>query len=108
MSMPGVWPLEKVSHCPNCQKIILTGGQFTGSAEFNIRCPWCQTNIEISIQPKIMTRAVKSSSVDQTAYVDSSPIAKNQSVEGRRDSRVTDGGMRIVGYLYPEEKQTET
>lgn len=46
---------QSMTHCPKCSKPLLNGGQFSGWAEFSMRCPWCQAIVVVSIQPKITT-----------------------------------------------------
>lgn len=50
---------KKMTNCPKCSKPILNGGMFTSTARFNMRCPWCQTTLEVIIQPKITTGIVR-------------------------------------------------
>ncbi len=48
---------NKVTHCPQCSKPVLTAGQFWGSAQFTIKCPRCQTMLTVMVQQQISTRA---------------------------------------------------
>jgi uncharacterized protein with PIN domain len=47
-----------MTHCPKCHKPLFNGGHFSGWAEFCLRCPWCQTAVAVTIQPKI-TASIK-------------------------------------------------
>jgi hypothetical protein len=42
-----------ITHCPKCSKPLLSGGEFWGTAEFSMRCPWCQAAVLVSVCPKI-------------------------------------------------------
>ena len=79
---------KKMTNCPACQKPVLNEGQFTAFTQFNIRCPWCQATMTISVQPRIVAELVKA-------------IPKG-----------TPPGLppryKLVGYMYPEDQQPQT
>ncbi|PIR41162.1 MAG: hypothetical protein COV31_01990 [Candidatus Yanofskybacteria bacterium CG10_big_fil_rev_8_21_14_0_10_46_23] len=50
--------ITKMSNCPSCHKPVLNQGMFSAMATFHMRCPWCQTNLHIEVQPKIVTTAL--------------------------------------------------
>jgi endogenous inhibitor of DNA gyrase (YacG/DUF329 family) len=47
---------EKMTNCPKCGKPILNGGVFTAPTRFNIRCPWCQSRLQITVHSKLVSK----------------------------------------------------
>jgi hypothetical protein len=43
----------KLTHCPKCHKPLLNGARFFGNAQFNLRCPWCQSVVTVTVQQQI-------------------------------------------------------
>lgn len=117
--MSGGLSIEKVSHCPECQKPLISGGQFTGSAEFNMRCPWCQATVEVSIQPRINVRAIKAGQPRFASASPQQPYAAFQKKAGEEIGSIglefdaaenptsKDKGMKIVGYIYPHDSDDD-
>lgn len=108
---------KKMTNCPRCHKPILNGGIFTSHAKFTIRCPWCQATLEINIQPKIVTEVIKLGNGDtykppEAAYGSPSRPQTNEEIAidatgGPEElfARPKTAGFRLVGYLYPEQKE---
>ena len=78
---------KKMTNCPACQKPVLNEGQFTAFTQFNIRCPWCQATMTISVQPRIVAELVK-------AVPKGTPS--------------TTPRFKLVGYVYPEDQSEES
>ena len=115
-------PIEKkMANCPKCQKPILNEGIFTASVRFNMRCAWCQSTLEINVQPKIVTEVIKLANGDSVREIYENghkihyetqktvPIPTKASGQlplsnGELDVKdINQRGFRIVGYFYPEE-----
>jgi len=106
-----------MTNCPKCGKPILNGGIFTSHARFTIRCPWCQSTLQINIQPKIVTEVIKlgngngdgkSTEPIPNLKEGEKDIARmfysdEQAQQGNSQSANSKGSMKLVGYLYPEE-----
>lgn len=95
--MTGPSLAEKMAHCPGCQKPVLNAGQFWSHAEFSIRCPWCQSNIQITIEPKITVKSLK-----PEEKTDDGNAQNIQSMQVPPE-----GGLKIIGYIYPESQKTK-
>lgn len=111
ISMPQENTEKKMTNCPRCGKPILNGGIFTSHARFTLRCPWCQATLEIHIQPKIVTEVVKlgngepyKAPTGPAPTERTAPILDESGLEGLFD-RPKAQGFRLVGYLYPEQKE---
>ena len=79
-----------MTNCPACQKPVLNEGQFTAFTQFNIRCPWCQATMTISVQPRIVAELVKATAVQA------------------KEAPATPSSYKLVGYVYPEDQQEES
>lgn len=107
-----------MTNCPRCSKPILNGGIFTSHAKFTIRCPWCQATLEINIQPRIVTEVIKigngdpaamaarGEAVDRPAQIPHFEAQHNAT--GKPEelfAKPKGAGFRLVGYLYPEQRE---
>lgn len=54
-----------MTNCPNCQKPVICEGHFTPITNFNIRCSWCQSDLKISIEPKIIVQLINQEQVSK-------------------------------------------
>lgn len=97
---------NKMTHCPKCHKPVLNGGQFWGSAQFTIKCPWCQTVIVISVQPQIVARLKNPEPMNGFSpvpeYGQSSEPTGFESPA--RTAQVGEDGFKVVGYIYPQNE----
>lgn len=47
-----------MSNCSVCHKPILNSGDFSSPAKFKIRCPWCQSTLQVSVSMKITVEEI--------------------------------------------------
>jgi len=66
---------KKMTHCPECNKPVLNNGQFSTPVTFSIRCPWCQSNLKVSVQIKVITELAEVAEVEELEHqtAESSP-----------------------------------
>jgi phage FluMu protein Com len=57
---------DKMTNCPACGKPVLNEGQFTSFLQFNLKCPWCQTMLKVTVQPKVTALIVRPEKVETT------------------------------------------
>lgn len=107
---------KKVTHCPKCQKPAINSGQFIGSAQFNIKCPWCQAVIRITVQPKIVAEVVigtdaqhMQDTINPYGHSQTHDMLFDPETASLKDldeslPQIPKDGMRISGYLYPDKR----
>lgn len=69
---------KKVSHCPSCQKPVLNNGQFASPVTFSIRCPWCQQNLKITVQVRIVTELAAPDPIPAPELTDAAKVTAAQ------------------------------
>lgn len=78
-----------------------------------MRCPWCQATLEISVQPRIIAEVLNlrdkqpvSARMNQPEndLPESSIVLEHASIDQKRLASNGKQGIRVVGYLYQEEK----
>ena len=106
-----------MTHCPKCHKPLLNGAQFSGTAQFNLRCPWCQAIVTVSVQQQILANlktpdAAPPSpemaefyrteiSQSHSPAFGQEPISFQQSPSGQAQEN---SGFKVVGFLYPQKE----
>ncbi len=86
-----------------------------GTAQFKIKCPWCQVIIQIIVQPKITAELVNAQEPPHhnTNFNSFSPNDLKSDPEEAEEfenykhpsqANIPQSGMKVVGYLYPEKK----
>ncbi len=111
---------NKMTHCPKCHKPLLNGAQFSGAAQFNLRCPWCQAIVTVTVQQQILTNLKTSdpgsvggemaefyrteTSQAHSPAFGQEPISFQQSPSGQAQEN---SGFKVVGFLYPQKEPME-
>ncbi len=99
---------NKMTHCPKCHKPVLNGGQFWGSAQFTIKCPWCQSVITLSVQQQILVR-LKNPEPTPTFHSDpecaQSINNEPTGFESPPQTQSSEDGYKVVGYIYPQNEK---
>lgn|GEM_PF-4132320 len=93
----------KTIHCPKCQRPVVLNGQFLGLAEFKVRCAGCQTDLQVSIRPQISAQLADSQSAPNTGLNDALRQHQRAKTPGP-NQQIPESGMKVVGYLYPEDQ----
>ena len=97
----------KMTHCPKCHKPLLNGAKFLGNAQFNLRCPWCQAVVTVTVQQQIVAnlRAAEGQPPVSPELKDfyASPSQESEGqVQVSGTLRSASGeGFKVVGFLYP-------
>ena len=93
----------KTIHCPKCQRPVVLNGQFLGMADFRVRCASCQNDLQVSVRPQInVGLAGPQSSNGTTGF--NEILRQYQQGPKPGAAQIPESGMKVVGYLYPEEK----
>lgn len=100
---------KKIGHCPKCQKPIFNGGIFMAAAQFKMRCSWCQTTLDVHVQPRVVVQqsapdsAISNFGHDKNSHdqnglneTEMAPLAKTASGLP---------GLKLIGYLYSEDSE---
>ena len=93
----------KTIHCPKCQRPVILNGQFLGLAEFKVRCASCQTDLQVSVRPQIAA-SVADPQVGGNTSINDALLKAQRARAAAPPSQIPESGMKVVGYLYPEEK----
>ena len=101
-----------MTHCPKCHKPLLNGGQFSSSAQFTIRCAWCQAVVVVTVQPSIYVSLKTSEPSSLNGFEESSQFMFNGTMDKSFATEKMPGhlaqtpadGFKVVGYLYPQEE----
>ena len=102
-----------MTHCPKCRKPLLNGARFSGNAQFNLRCPWCQVVVTVTVQQQILAnlRVAEGQSPVPPELKDfygtpEQPAGQVQ-VSGTLQSAAGEG-FKVVGFLYPQGGEEHT
>ena len=106
---------NKMTHCPKCRKPLLNGAKFMGNAQFNLRCPWCQSIVTVTVQqqifanlktPDVATPAESPELADFYNQASSEPATRQEKtfLVNSTESKTLENGLKLVGYLYSSEE----